>query len=255
MTRGDTDEQGPKRGASGQAARYAEIEAILRQEIETGVHKLGARLPTEHEFCARFDVSRFTVRQALAGLREAGMIDARPGVGTIVVASRRREAFVQTLSSMEELLQYPSETYRQPISVDKVEATAEQALMLKSKPGQTWMRLRALRLSRSSQAPIAWLDAYVIPKFAAALDLPNPTGAPLVRQIEEHLGHRAAHAQIEIFVSHITAALAAPLVAHEGDPALIILRRYRGADGAIFLVTYSVHPENRFSLNIEFERR
>jgi DNA-binding GntR family transcriptional regulator len=41
----------------------------------------------------------------------------------------------------------------------------------------------------------------------------------------------------------------------ESDPALIILRRYRGEDGVIFLVTYSVHPENRFSLNIEFEKR
>jgi hypothetical protein len=41
----------------------------------------------------------------------------------------------------------------------------------------------------------------------------------------------------------------------ESDPALIILRRYRGEDGVIFLVTYSVHPENRFTLNIELEKR
>ncbi|MDF2994927.1 MAG: transcriptional regulator, GntR family [Xanthobacteraceae bacterium] len=254
MTDVKSGDAGP-RASSGQGARYLEIEAVLRREIETGVHALGARLPTEHELCARFDVSRFTVRQALSGLREQGLIEATPGVGTVVIASRRREGFVQTLSSIEELLQYPSETYRRQLKIDHIKASPELAMLLKSKVGAHWVRLKAMRLTRTSSAPISYLDIYVLPKFASVFDLPNPTGAPVVRQIEEHLDCRAAHAQIEIFVGHITAELAAPLMAQENDPALIIIRRYRGPDGAIFLVTYSVHPESRFSLNIEFERR
>jgi DNA-binding GntR family transcriptional regulator len=244
-----------KPASGGHGARYLEIEGVLRHEIETGVHKLGSRLPTEHELCARFDVSRFTVRQALSNLREQGLIEATPGVGTVVIASRKREGFVQTLSSMEELLQYPSETYRRPLKIDRIKASPELAVLLKSKVGESWVRMKAMRLTRTSSAPISYLDVYVLPEFAGVLDVPNPSGAPVVRQIEEHLGHRAAHAQIEILVGHVTAELAEPLMAQENDPALIIIRRYRGADGAIFLVTYSVHPESRFSLNIEFERR
>jgi DNA-binding GntR family transcriptional regulator len=102
--------------------RYSEIEDILRQEIQTGVYRLGTRLPTEHELCERFGVSRFTVRQALSRLREAGILDARPGIGTIVVSSADRVTFVHTLSSMEELLLYPAETDRQHISVQRIEA-------------------------------------------------------------------------------------------------------------------------------------
>jgi len=241
--------------ASGRDARYVEIETILRGEINAGTPPVGARLPTEHELCARFDASRFTVRQALAGLRAEGLIEARAGVGTIVVASRKRPAFVQQLKSIEELLQYPSETYRRPIRIDQVTASPELAMLLKCKVGQSWVRLKALRLTRASQAPIAYFDIYVRPEHARVLELPNPEGTPVVRQIEEALGVRAAHAQIEIFVGHITSELADPLVAREGDPALVIIRRYRGQDGAVFLVTYSVHPENRFTLNIEFERR
>jgi len=94
-----------------------------------------------------------------------------------------------------------------------------------------------------------------LPKFEGVFDLPNPAGSSALHQIEELYDHRAAHAQLEIFVSRVDAQLAGPLMADEGDPALIILRRYRGEDGVIFLVTYSVHPENRFSLNIEFEKR
>lgn len=250
-----TDVKPDEARKAGSGARYLEIEAVLRREIEAGVHRLGTRLPTEHELCARFDVSRFTVRQALSGLREQGLIEATPGVGTLVIATRRREGFVQTLSSMEELLQYPSETYRQQLRIDRIKASPELAVLLKSKVGEDWVRLKAMRLTRTSSAPISYLDIYMLPRFAGVLDLPNPTGAPVVRQIEEHLNYRAAHAQIEIFVGHITEELAGPLMAQENDPALIIIRRYRGPDGAIFLVTYSVHPESRFSLNIEFERR
>ena len=65
--------------------RYSEIEEILRKEIRSGLYKLGSRLPTEHELCARFDVSRFPVRQALSRLREAGILDARPGIGTFTL--------------------------------------------------------------------------------------------------------------------------------------------------------------------------
>jgi len=244
-----------KRPSIRTSARYNKIEVELQREIESGVYRLGAHLPTEHALCTRFDVSRFTVRQALNGLREKGLIEARPGVGTIVVANHRREAYVQTLTSMEELLQYPAETYREALRIEPVKASPELAMMLKCKTGQKWVSLKALRLTRTSSAPIAWFDIYVLPEYADVLDLPNPAGVPVMRQIEDALGFRAAHAQVEIFVGHISAELAGPLMAQENDPALIIIRRYRRPDGETFLVTYSVHPENRFTLNIEFERR
>lgn len=245
----------PRTQVSPHRPLYSEIEDILRREIQSGVHKLGTRLPTEHELCERFGVSRFTVRQALSRLREVGVLDARPGVGTMVVSSADRVTFVHTLSSMEELLQYPAETERQHLAVQRIEATSEQALMLRCSPGQRWVRLKAMRVARPSNAPIAAVDIYLLPKFVDVVDVPNPAGASVLRQIEQHYGHRAAHAQIEIFVSRIDPQLAEPLMVEEDHPALIILRRYRGEDGAIFLVTYSVHPESRFSLNIEFEKR
>lgn len=249
----DADPAGP--GKPGRAARYSEIEAALRAEINAGIHPVGAHLPTEHELCARFAASRFTIRQALAGLREEGLIDARAGVGTIVLASRRRETFVHRLSSVEELLQYPSETRRQHIRTDALTASPELAMLLKCRVGQPWVRLKALRLTQASLAPIAYFNIYVLPEHASVFDLPNPEGVSVLRQLEETLNVRAAHAQVEIFVGHVTEELAEPLMAYRDDPALIIIRRYRAQDGAVFLVTYSVHPENRFTLNIEFERR
>lgn len=239
---------------SGQSPRYLEIAEALRGEIEDGTHKIGAKLPIEHDLCTRFGASRFTIRQALARLREDGLIDARPGIGTLVLAARRRKTFVQTVNSVEELLQYPGETFRRHLSNARIKVSPEQALMLKCKTGQEWVKLTALRLTRSDQAPIAWVEAYIRPEFSAVIDQPNPSGNPLVRQIEEHFDHPPAHAQVEIFVGHVTPDWAEALMCAVDDPAMIILRRYRGSDGAVYLVTYSVHPENRFSLNFQFEK-
>ncbi|WP_342628317.1 GntR family transcriptional regulator [Nguyenibacter vanlangensis] len=47
------------------------------------------RLPSEAELCALYDVSRITIRQALAHLAERGLVVRRHGRGTFVSAVRR----------------------------------------------------------------------------------------------------------------------------------------------------------------------
>jgi DNA-binding GntR family transcriptional regulator len=234
---------------------YARIEEELRQEIAQGIYPLGDSLPGEHALCDRFGVSRFTIRQAIRKLGEEGLIEARPGVGTVVIATRKREAFVQTLNSVEELLQYPVGTSRRQTEIRQIKATPELAALLHCAVGSQWTWLRAMRVLRSTQMPISWLDAYVLPGLADVLESDNPTGAPLLRQIEERHGHHAAQSQVAISAGRISPEQAGPLMAEAGSPALIIVRRYRGQDGETYLLTYSTHPEDRFSLNFEFEKR
>lgn len=236
-------------------AKYAEIEARLREEIESGVHPVGSLLPTEHELCERLSASRFTVRQALSKLRSSGHIEARAGVGTLVLRNKARETVTHTMNSFEELLRYPGETYRKQLAIKTERTTQSLAHFLGVPSGQTWTCLKAMRLAQGSDAPISYLNAYLRPGFADVLDLPNPSGSSVLKQIEEGHGHYAAHAQVEVFVGRIEDDLAEPMRCEPGAPALIILRRYTGADGEIYLVTYSVHPENRFSLNFEFQKK
>ena len=58
-----------------------------------------------------------------------------------------------------------------------------------------------------------------------------------------------------ISAGRISPEQAGPLLVEAGTPALIIVRRYRGQDGEPYLLTSSTHPEDRFSLNFEFEKR
>ena len=63
------------------AIRYkwlaGQLEALIQKSIREGVDKL----PTEQELCARYQLSRQTVRMALKVLEEKGLIEKRRGRG------------------------------------------------------------------------------------------------------------------------------------------------------------------------------
>lgn len=66
---------------------FRQVAAVLRARIEDGTYPVNRRIPSEEALCEEFDVSRPTVRQALALLRADGLIRAVRGRGTFVKAA------------------------------------------------------------------------------------------------------------------------------------------------------------------------
>lgn len=71
----------------------------LAADIAAGRFPLGAKLPNEQELAERFGVSRATVREAVRGLVEAGLVNRVHGSGTYVTgAPRARHSLDATIS-------------------------------------------------------------------------------------------------------------------------------------------------------------
>ena len=70
--------------------KYLQVADILRKEIAEGKFRDGQTLMTEEELRMRFNVSRQTVRQAIALLEDDGLVDRRRGSGTYVRHGPRR---------------------------------------------------------------------------------------------------------------------------------------------------------------------
>jgi DNA-binding FadR family transcriptional regulator len=65
--------------------RYEQIAQRLADDIRAGVLAPGERLPSERELARTFEVSRASVREALASLQLQGVVETRHGAGTFVV--------------------------------------------------------------------------------------------------------------------------------------------------------------------------
>ncbi len=66
--------------------RYEQIAERLAADIRSGLLAPGERLPSERELARALEVSRASVREALAALQLRGVVETRPGAGTFVTA-------------------------------------------------------------------------------------------------------------------------------------------------------------------------
>ncbi len=68
------------------------ISEKLRQQIEAGSYLPGEKLPSEHQLMESFNVSRITVRRAIANLVNQGLVKAQQGRG-VFVTPRQKVAY------------------------------------------------------------------------------------------------------------------------------------------------------------------
>lgn len=219
--------------------RYLEIFKALRADIGAGVFEVGALLPSEASLCARFNVSRFTVREALRRLQADGMVSRTQGAGSRVLRATPSGVFVQNYRSMSDLTQYAAETELELLKVEDVILDEDIAGRLGQNVGETWVLLTGLRRT-SEGAPLALVESYVPQRFKSiAPDLARGDG-PIYAGLAQ-----AAGAAIER-VDQETQALPAPyhvadaLGVAEHTPALRILRRYASAS-TLLIASFNWH--------------
>ena len=70
--------------ATVQLPKYQQVVETVKNEILSGRYQPGQKLPSEAALVKRFGASRITVGRALRELRQAGLIQSRPGSGSYV---------------------------------------------------------------------------------------------------------------------------------------------------------------------------
>lgn len=104
------------------APLYQQVSAAIRDQIVSGHRNVGSMLPTEHTLARSFKVSRATIRKAIRGLKDEGLVRATPGVGTVVVRKRpqKRFGYLRTINDdlddrgIPSTIELLSATFREP---------------------------------------------------------------------------------------------------------------------------------------------
>lgn len=236
--------------------QHAEIAKDLAQQIASGKVPVGSLLPTEFELCERYGASRYMVRMALAQLQEQGLISRRKNVGTRVEATRPTGGFMQSLASVDDLVQFSATHVRVVRDVAEVVVDLQQAQLLGCPGGSRWLRISSLRMDGGKKSrPIGWTDVYIDPAYAEVGAMVRRAPQTLISElIESRYGRRIARIRQDIRASSVPAKLADELKVDAGSPALMIVRRYFDAADEVFEITVTTHPAERFTFSMELNR-
>ncbi len=231
------------------APRYLVIAQSLMRDIEQGRFKVGDLLPTEAQVCEQFGVSRYTAREAMRRLAEAGLLSRRAGVGTTVKATSTRTRYTAQVSDLTELFAFNRQTRLQILAQDSVIVDAGLAELLPGALGQRWTCFTALRHVEGATGPIVHTRILMRPGYEAVRDRIGEPGVMVYELIEQLHGERVVELRQEISCLRTPKAIAQLLGTRAGAPALRVLRYYVGQDDAVLSLAINTYPEERFKLN------
>jgi DNA-binding GntR family transcriptional regulator len=234
--------------------RYLQVARTLRKEIVDGVYPVGSQLPTEQQLCERFEVSRYTIREALRRLRDDNLIASRPRAGTLVVPRPATNSYAQDVMSINDLLAFASGAQLAIASNAMVTVDDELAARTGLHAGSEWLVVRGYRRAERSDAPVCTTEYYINRAFAAVGRLLERHSGPIFPLIEDLFGVSVVEVYQEISAVPVTPDLAEALGVAAGSAALEMRRAYKTSDGEIAQVTINTHPSSRYRHSMTLRR-
>jgi GntR family transcriptional regulator len=203
----------------------------------------GSPIPTERSLASEFDVSRTTVRQALAELTVEGRLLRVQGKGTFAAEPKMAQR-LQLSSYTEDMRAQGREPSSKLLELSEMPADAELARLLAVRAGAKILRLHRLRLADGE--PMALETTHLPVSRFRGLRRYVSSGSSLYQVLREKFDVEMGHAE-----ETIETALAGPeeaelLGADVGMPMLLLSRHSFGADGRPVEWVRSVYRGDRY---------
>jgi GntR family transcriptional regulator len=207
----------PRLDGSGAQPLYQQLQRALRQAIEKRLLGPDDALPAERDLAEALSVSRITVRKAIDGLVQEGLLSRRQGAGTFVCA-RIEKNFSKLTSFSEDMRARGRKPHSIWLSRSTGTVTPEESLALRASPGTPVYRFHRIRCA--DDAPMALEYATIL---ADCLPSPDAVDASLYEALEKS-DNRPVRALQRLRAVLLTGEQARLLKAREKDPGLLVER-------------------------------
>jgi GntR family transcriptional regulator len=196
---------------------YQQLQRALREAIDKRIFAPDEALPAERQLAADLSVSRITVRKAIDGLVDEGLLVRRAGSGNFI--NTRIEKNFAKLTSFSEDMRARGRTPRS-VWLKRAEGTVtpEEALRLRLSPGAPVLRFHRIRYA--DDIPMCIEYATIV---ASALPTLDAVGVSMYEALEQ-AGKRPARALQRLSALLLNAEQAKLLQAREGDAGLAVER-------------------------------
>lgn len=201
-----------------------QVADVLRQQIHSGA--FASTLPSEQLLSTEFSVSRNTVRDALGLLKDEGLIDRAPKVGTHV-AQRKYDHGLDTLLGLKETLKGHGEVRNEVRAAVLLTPPPAVARRLRLAPGEKAVYIERLRYL--GDLPLSLDLTYLAPDIGAEVLTRDLERNDIFALIEQISGGPLGSASIALEAITADAHSAATLHVPEGA-ALLLLERLTALD-------------------------
>jgi GntR family transcriptional regulator len=165
--------------------KYFQLREILLDLIEGNELPIGSAIPSERELCARYGLSRMTVRQAVDHLVSEGRLHRVPGKGTFV-ARPKIEMTLRLTSFTEDVRARGMEPGARDLDRRVVAASTHLARQLGIRPGDRVHFIERLRTADGE--PLCIERAHIPVALAPDLDRHDLTDRSLYALLETVYG-------------------------------------------------------------------
>jgi GntR family transcriptional regulator len=228
--------------------RYLQIAEDLRHELRGE----GERIPSEHQLCARYKVSRPTIRQALDLLVQEGLLYRHAGRGTFSTPTPGGERKLRVIGSVGDMMALGDETWFKLVAREVVPMAPNIAQSLKLPPHSPGWRIIGVR--HADQGPFQHVTAYLPPAIGEALNEEDLSKTSLIALIERQLGKPIK------FMEQVTDAALAPrqvaelLQVRPRTPLLQFERTYFAGSGDPVEHTITYQTGRRYPYRVVLSR-
>jgi GntR family transcriptional regulator len=231
------------------APLYLLLQRHIREAVRSGELRPRDVLPSERDMAERLGLSRVTVRKALRGLAESGLLVQKRGAGNFIAdAPPRVEQALARLTSFSEDMQRRGLKAGSHWLLREVSLPSPvEAMRLNLSPEDRVVRLRRLRLA--NDLPMAIELATL-----AERDFPDPEDATQsLYEVLEARGLAPVRALQRISAVNLSSADAALLGVFEGAAALGMERVTFLPDGRPIEFTHSLYRGDAYDLITELK--
>ncbi|VWB92387.1 GntR family transcriptional regulator [Burkholderia lata] len=235
------------------APLYVQIKDTLRARILDGTYAPHSRMPSEHELCATFDVSRITVRQALGDLQKEGLLFKLHGKGTFVSKPKAFQNVTSLQGFAEAMSSMGYEIVNQVRSVRTVKADRHLATKLNVPEGAPLVEIHRVRLL--NREPVSLEQTWVPEALGKRLAGADLATRDIFLVLENDCDIPLGHADVSIDAILADDEIVDALQVEESSPVLRIERLTHDASGAPIDYEYLYFRGDAFQYRLRVDRQ
>lgn len=232
---------------------YSKVCDQILDKIQSGILKIGDRLPPEAEFAAQLGVSRSTLRLAFSELEASGVLQRRKRAGTRIISDTPKQRFNMATTGINELLTLARDTELSITATQSVQ-TADVA-QLQGHISETghWLEVHGTRTLEGEATPFSVNRVYVPARYAGIEPLLKSTNTSVFRTIENSFGVSIGRVSQTVTAIKCPPEEAKIMGLQEDTPVLRIDAELSQRDGTLMEISVAVFDPGRFQVRTDVE--